>query len=82
MKGKKGIQIQPCLRYLSFFNTHKTTATFDIYISFFRMKLTAVFLVLSMVVLMAEPADGFNGWLIKGAIHGILELFCLLLALI
>ncbi|XP_030261073.1 pleurocidin-like peptide WF3 [Sparus aurata] len=32
------------------------------------MKLIAVFLVLSMVVLMAEPADGFIGWLIKGAI--------------
>uniref|UniRef100_A0A671VMW0 Uncharacterized protein n=1 Tax=Sparus aurata TaxID=8175 RepID=A0A671VMW0_SPAAU len=39
------------------------------------MKLIAVFLVLSMVVLMAEPADGFIGWLIKGAISGTLELF-------
>ena len=45
------------------------------------MKLIAVFLVLSMVVLMAEPADGFIGWLIKGAIQGTLELFSLLLAL-
>uniref|UniRef100_A0A671VRK2 Piscidin-4 n=1 Tax=Sparus aurata TaxID=8175 RepID=A0A671VRK2_SPAAU len=45
------------------------------------MKLIAVFLVLSMVVLMAEPADGFIGWLIKGAISGTLELFGLLLAI-
>uniref|UniRef100_A0A671VRJ8 Uncharacterized protein n=1 Tax=Sparus aurata TaxID=8175 RepID=A0A671VRJ8_SPAAU len=43
------------------------------------MKLFAVFLVLSMVVLMAEPADGFFGWLIRGAISGTLEIFGLLL---
>ncbi|XP_044024459.1 pleurocidin-like peptide WF3 [Siniperca chuatsi] len=35
------------------------------------MKCIVVFLVLSMVVLMAEPGEGFFGALIHGAIHGI-----------
>uniref|UniRef100_Q90VW7 Pleurocidin-like peptide WF3 n=1 Tax=Pseudopleuronectes americanus TaxID=8265 RepID=PLE3_PSEAM len=34
------------------------------------MKFTATFLVLSLVVLMAEPGECFLGALIKGAIHG------------
>uniref|UniRef100_A0A3B3CP40 Dicentracin-like n=2 Tax=Oryzias melastigma TaxID=30732 RepID=A0A3B3CP40_ORYME len=35
------------------------------------MKCTTIFLVLSMVVLMAQPGEGFFGWLIKGLGHGI-----------
>nr|WKU84760.1 piscidin 3 [Lateolabrax japonicus] len=33
------------------------------------MKCTVIFLVLSMVVLMAQPGEGFFGMLIHGAIH-------------
>ncbi|KAA8582832.1 hypothetical protein FQN60_015378 [Etheostoma spectabile] len=35
------------------------------------MKCIALFLVLSLVVLMAEPGEGFWGMLISGAIHGL-----------
>uniref|UniRef100_A0A3B3I0B7 Uncharacterized protein n=1 Tax=Oryzias latipes TaxID=8090 RepID=A0A3B3I0B7_ORYLA len=35
------------------------------------MKCTAIFLVLSMVVLMAQPAEGFLGLIIQGVIHGV-----------
>ncbi|CAB1442207.1 unnamed protein product [Pleuronectes platessa] len=38
---------------------------------FDRMKFAAAFLVLSIVVLMAEPGECFIGALIKGAIHGV-----------
>ncbi|XP_037837467.1 dicentracin-like [Kryptolebias marmoratus] len=41
------------------------------------MKCTVVFLVLSMVVLMAQPSEGFFGLLfhgIKAAVHGITHL--------
>ncbi|XP_042246021.1 pleurocidin-like peptide WF3 [Thunnus maccoyii] len=34
-----------------------------------RMKCTVVFLVLSMVVLMAEPGESFVGLIVKGAFH-------------
>ncbi|XP_067428148.1 pleurocidin-like peptide WF3 [Thunnus thynnus] len=34
------------------------------------MKCTVVFLVLSMVVLMAEPGESFVGLIVKGAFHG------------
>ncbi|CAB1442205.1 unnamed protein product, partial [Pleuronectes platessa] len=47
------------------FESHKAHFVFD------RMKLAAAFLVLFMVVLMAEPGECFIGVLIKGAIHGV-----------
>uniref|UniRef100_A0A665USU7 Uncharacterized protein n=1 Tax=Echeneis naucrates TaxID=173247 RepID=A0A665USU7_ECHNA len=34
------------------------------------MKLTVLFLVVSMVVLMAEPSEGFFHHIIHGAVHG------------
>ncbi|KAK2889964.1 hypothetical protein Q8A73_018264 [Channa argus] len=39
-----------------------------------RMKLTVAFLVLSMVVIMAEPGECFFGTILKGAFHGTLLL--------
>uniref|UniRef100_A0A3B3I3A8 Uncharacterized protein n=1 Tax=Oryzias latipes TaxID=8090 RepID=A0A3B3I3A8_ORYLA len=39
------------------------------------MKCTAIFLVLSLVVLMAQPAEGFLGLIVQGlhAIHGLIS---------
>ena len=82
VKGRKRIQISFTFKTQIQILTHKKQQLLFIYYFFsFRMKCTVVFLVLSMVVLMAEPGEGFLGLLISGAIsgtvgsflHGILE---------